>query len=111
VDLPAAEEGKPAVLVATVDSGLVRYELDAHLATRIETAGEREVQREVYYFPPYSRLRFERGPDQKIIAIEIDMAAGGTGTRDVPSAVRTAPQRRLAIEAVLGRDHRFERKK
>ncbi|HEY2252063.1 MAG TPA: hypothetical protein VGH74_13415 [Planctomycetaceae bacterium] len=109
VDLPAAEEGKPAVLVATVDGVVVRYELDAHLATRIETAGEREVQREVYYFPPHSQMRFERGPDQKFIALEIDMAAGGSGTRGISSATKGTPKRRLAIEAVFGRDHRFEK--
>jgi prepilin-type N-terminal cleavage/methylation domain-containing protein len=121
VELPATEPGKPIVLVASVDGGQIRYELDEHLATRIETEGGRQVHREVFYLPPHSRMRFEHQPDQKLpgqklpfqklVVLEIDMAAGGTGTRAVPSAVADKPQRRLAIEAVLGRDHRFETQK
>jgi hypothetical protein len=111
VELPASEPGKPAVLVATLDDGQIRYELDQHLATRIETSGGRQVHREVFYLPPHSRMRFDRQPDQKLVLLEIDMAAGGSGTRNVPSAAADTPQRRLAIEAVLGRDHRFETQK
>ena len=111
VELPASEPGKPAVLVATLDNGQIRYELDQHLATRIETEGGRQVHREVFYLPPHSRMRFEHQPDQKLVLLEIDMAAGGSGTRNVPSAAADTLQRRLAIEAVLGRDHRFETQK
>ncbi len=111
VELPAAEDGKPLTLVASIDGGQIRYELDAHLATRIETEGEQQVHREVYYFPPHSRMRFERKPDQKLVILEIDMAAGGSGTRAVPSTASDVPKRSLKIEAALGRDHRFERKK
>ena len=111
VELPAPEPGKPVVLVATVDGGQIRYELDEHLATRTETEGGRQVHREVFYLPPHSRMRFEHQPDQKLVLLEIDMAAGGSGTRNVPTAAAEIPQRRLAIEAVLGRDHRFETQK
>ena len=111
VELPASEAGKPIVLVATADGGQIRYELDEHLATRIETEGGRQVHREVYYFPLHSRMRFEHQPDQKLVRLEIDMAAGVSGTRAVPSAVSDGPKRQLAIEAALGRDHRFERQK
>lgn len=111
VELPSTEVGKPIVLVATVDGGQIRYELDAHQATRIETEGERQVHREVYYFPPHSRMRFEHQPDQKLVLLEIEMAAAGSGTRAVPSAVADGSKRRLSIEATLGRDHRFERQK
>jgi len=119
VELPAAEDGKPARLIATVDGGLVRYEIDVHQVTRIETEGEKPAHREAYYFPAHSRIRFEQRPDgdrtaenktgQKLVVVQIDMAAGGTGTREVPSLGRDEPKRHLAIEAVLGRDHRFEK--
>ena len=115
VELPASEAGQPIVLVASADGRQFRYELDAHLATRIETEAGKEVHREVYYFPPHSSLRFEhrsdqKGPDQKLVLLEIEMAAGGRGSRAVPSAASDGPKRRYAIEAALGRDHRFERR-
>lgn len=111
VEIPALEPGKPTILIATLDHGQIRYELDEHLATRIETAGGRQVHREVFYLPPHSRMRFEHHPDQKLVHLAIDMAAGGSGTTNVPSAVADTPQRRLAIEAAIGRDHRFENAK
>jgi prepilin-type N-terminal cleavage/methylation domain-containing protein len=111
VELPGPETGKPVVLVATAGQGQIRYELNAHLATRIETEGGREVHRDVFYFPPHTRMRFDHKPDQKLVVLEIDMAAAGSGTRPVPTAVAVGPKRLLAIEAALGRDHRFERQK
>jgi prepilin-type N-terminal cleavage/methylation domain-containing protein len=111
VDLPESKPGKPIVLVATVDGGQVRYELEAHLATRIELEGEQQVHREVYYFPPYSQMRFEHQPSQGLVVLKIDMAAGGSGTTTVPPAVASGTKRPLFIEAALGRDHRFERQK
>jgi len=124
VELPAIEDGKPTVLIATVDGGQIRYELDAHQATRIETDGEQQPHREVYFFPPHSRMRFEQRPDQRntgqnesgqkgirqtSVVLQIDMAAGGSGTREVPTAAQDATKRRLTIEAALGRDLRFEK--
>ncbi len=54
-------------------------ELDAHLATRIETKKGMQVHREVYYFPPHSRMRFEHKPDQKFVLLKIDMATERIG--------------------------------
>lgn len=112
VELPESDPGKPIVLMATVDGGQIRYELDAHLATRIESDALREVvHREVYYFPPHSRMRFEHQPSRKFVVLKIDMAAGGSGTRAVSAGATDGTTRPLAIEAALGRDHRFERQK
>lgn len=114
VELPDAEDGMPAVLVASLDGRQIRYELDAHQATRIETEGEHQVHREAYYFPPRSLLQFwrrpgEKGLAQEIVVLEIDMAPAGSGTREIPSATHGSPKRRLTVEAVPGRDHRFEK--
>ena len=111
VELPVPDAGNPIVLIASADGGQIRYELDAHQATRIETEGGQQVHRETYHFPLHSRMRFEHLPDQKLVLLEIDMAVAGSGTRAIPSAAADGPKRRLTIEAALGRDHRFERQK
>src|SRR5262249_35436279 len=60
VELQSSEPGMPAVLIVTADSRRqVRYELDGHLATRIETVAGAEQHRDAFYFPVHSRLRFE----------------------------------------------------
>ena len=76
VELPAPDAGMPVVLVAEVDDLLIRYELDAHLARRIETERGREVHRENYYFPPKSRLRFEHDPGDKLVLLEQEFLGG-----------------------------------
>jgi hypothetical protein len=109
VELPASEPGKPIVLLATANDRQIRYELDAHLATRIETEGGRQVHREMYYFPQHSRMRFECQPDHTLVLLEIDMQSARMATRPLASAANEGPIRRFTIEAALGRDNRFER--
>src|SRR5438876_5171317 len=53
VEFPPVEPGKPAVLIAMVDGERdIRYELDAHLARRLESDGGTTPHRDVFYFPP-----------------------------------------------------------
>ncbi|HEY3969157.1 MAG TPA: hypothetical protein VGM05_31695 [Planctomycetaceae bacterium] len=104
VELRAADEGQPAVFAATLaDRHEVRYELDAHLATRIETREGRQIHRDDFRFPPRSQLRCVRSEDGRRIILEIDIPARGPESLDRPG-------RKLVIEAALSRDHRFAAK-
>ena len=103
IELPVPNEGQRAVVVATLADGhQVRYELDAHLATRVETRDGAPIHRDVYHFPPRSQLRCSRGVDDRLLKLELDLAARGPE----PDAER--PVRRLVVEAAPARDHRFE---
>ncbi len=105
VELPAANNTQPAVFAATLaDRHEVRYELDAHLATRIETRDGRQIHRDDFRFPPRSQLRCVRSEDGRRIILEIDFAARG------PESLTDRPGRKLVIEAALARDHRFAAK-
>ena len=102
VELPAPNEAQPAVLTATLaDRHEVQYELDGHLATRIETRDGRQIHRDDFHFPPRSQLRCARSEDGRRIILEIDVAARG------PESLTDRPGRKLVIEATLARDHRF----
>jgi hypothetical protein len=78
----------------------VRYELAAHVATRVETRSGTVVHRDDYYSPPGSRLEIERqGKQQVQLTVFWERA---------PSrAPVTGSFRQLTITAVIGRDHRF----
>jgi hypothetical protein len=103
IELPAPNEAQPAIVVATLADGhQVRYELDAHLATRVETREDAVIHRDVYHFPPRSQLRCSRGDDAGLFKLELNLAARGPE----PDAER--PVRKLVVEAALARDHRFE---
>ncbi len=98
VALPPVEPGNPVALVATLETReTVRYELDAHRATRIAT-GAGETSRDEFYFPPETRLSFERIGDAGLwrLAIEMPRASSGTGPEPALPAKRTV---NLAIEA------------
>jgi len=106
IDLPPA---KPAVLIIKADDGLqIRYELDAHLATRVETRDETPTHRDVFYFPPHSELRFERDGRTALVRLEFALAVRTLGAGPQNKASQRPPARRLVIEAAPGRDHRFE---
>lgn len=107
VEIPPVDPGKPSLLVATIgDNHQVRYELDAHVVTRIETGSDDGASRDVFYFPPQSRLRCWREGEAGPIRLEIDIAAG---MKARPKAAAPQPTRTVAIEAVPARDHRFEK--
>ncbi len=111
VELPLPEPGKPAMLVATADGGRrIRYELDAHRATRVETDGADETQREMFYFPPRSQLHFEPAGTRGLIRLTIEMPSGGPRTGQPSVASSGDPVRRLAIEAAPSRWRRYATK-
>jgi prepilin-type N-terminal cleavage/methylation domain-containing protein len=107
VELPLPEPGKPATLVAAADDGRrIRYELDANRATRVELDGADETQREMFYFPPRSRLGFERAGEKGLVRLTIEMPVGVPRTGQPPVASSTEPVQRLAIEAAPARIRR-----
>lgn len=103
VELREPNDAQPATLVAQQGDGHeVRYELQAHRASRIETREGNQVHRDDFYFPPGSQLRFERGAEGSLVRLELELAGHRRDSKD------DAPRRKLAIEAALARDHRFE---
>jgi hypothetical protein len=105
LELPVQNEAQPAVFVATLsDHYQVRYEFDAHQATRVETWDGQRIHRDDFHFPPRSQLRCARSEDGRRIMLEIDVAARG------PESLSDRPGRKLVVEASLARDHRFAAK-
>jgi len=103
VELMAVEPGTAEVLVIGAgEDRQIRYELEAHRATRIEAAQDRPSHLDVFYFPPRSRLSFAREMSERLVRLEIEMAAYG------PAHAASLPSRRLAIEAAPARLRRFE---
>jgi hypothetical protein len=102
-DLPTVEAGEPEVLlVGTGGQRQIRYELQANRATRFEVASEGPPQHDVFYFPPRSRLWFARERADRLVRLEIDVAAHG------PANAVALPSRHLSIEAAPSRLRRFE---
>jgi hypothetical protein len=111
VELPLPEPGKPAVLVAAVEGGRrIRYELDANRATRVETDGTDETQREMFYFPPRSQLQFEPAGERGLVRLTIEMPLGVSRSGQPQVASSAEPRQRLAIEACPSRMRRREAK-
>jgi len=107
VELPAAQAGEPAVLIARTETGRrIRYELDAHRATRIEGNAAAESERSNFYFPPDSQLAFERVGNSGLLRLAIDMPRAGFGPGADPASAAARPMQRLAIEAAPARWHR-----
>lgn len=108
VDLPEEGPEGPSRLIATMADGRqIRYELDRHVAARLEDLGGDQTHRDDFYFPPCSQLQFSRDQDG-LVRLEIEMPAGGPGPRARKTA-REGAHRRLTIAAAPSRDHRFER--
>jgi hypothetical protein len=108
VELPPAEPGKPIVLVASLDAeGKVRYELDAHRATRVATRGDDDTNRDEFYFPPQTRLWFERVGDAGLYRLAIEMPRTGFGAGPEP-VITERPVVSLAIEAAPARALRWD---
>ena len=103
VELPAIEAGQGEVLVIGAGSGRqIRYELVANRAMRLEAVDDGPPQRDVFYFPPRSRLWFSRDATDGLVRLEIEMAAHG------PAHAAFVPPRQLVIEAASLRLRRFE---
>jgi type II secretory pathway pseudopilin PulG len=106
VELPAVEPGEPAALVTTLPDGRrIRYELDAHRATRVEIDGSDETHRDAFYFPPRSRLEFDRSGDRGLVRLTIEMPAGVAFAKPKDSAAASQPMQLLLIEAAPFRAH------
>lgn len=102
IELSAVERSQPEVLiVSTADGRQIRYELDAHQALRVETDSTSLPHRESFYFPPHSRLWFERDQEQRLVRLAIDMARPGRAATRGQVEATVQPMRRLAIEAAL----------
>ncbi len=109
VELPPVEPSKPAILIASFPEGRdIRYELDQHLATRIESDSGGMPHRDVFYFAPHSQMRFERVEEEGLVRLEIEMAAGPSGARRKDATAARQPIQTLVIEAAPSRFHRFE---
>jgi prepilin-type N-terminal cleavage/methylation domain-containing protein len=108
-ELPAAEPGKPAVLIARVETGRqIRYELDGHRATRIETSDTSDSRRDDFYFPPDSQLAFEREGELGVVRIAIKIPRGGNRAGGEQTAASAGPTERLSIEAAPGPVRRWK---
>jgi hypothetical protein len=102
-DYPAIDAGEAELLVIDAGGGrLVRYELEGQRATRLEIAAEGPPHRDVFNFPPGSRLSFARPGTIGLVRLEIEMATGR------PGQAVGAPPRRLSIEAALSPLRSFE---
>jgi type II secretory pathway pseudopilin PulG len=108
VELPAAEPGKPAALVASTAGGQIRYELDDHVATRLETACAGEANRDSFYFPPGSRLQFARKGEQGLIRLTIEMPLGPPAATSKDAPPPAPSMRVLTIEAAPSRVRRLD---
>jgi prepilin-type N-terminal cleavage/methylation domain-containing protein len=103
VDVPDPAAGVPATLIATLaEEHHVRYEFEAHVATRIETRGGRRIHYDQFHFPPHSRFNFLPEQNGTLLKLEIEIAGRG------PEPAAERPVRKLLVEAALARDHRFE---
>ncbi len=103
VELPAIEAGGAEVLlIGAGEARQIRYELVANRAMRLEAVDDGPPQRDVFYFPPRSRLWFARDATDGLIRLEIEMAGYG------PAHAACLPSRQLAIEAASFRLRRFE---
>jgi hypothetical protein len=113
VELLAAEPDKSVLLLAGAGGGReVRYEVDSHHAARVESDEGRQTHQETFFFPPRSTIRFSQRPNQTLLRLEIEMPSGNSS--DEPQAGTDPPGhflRRLTVEALPGRDHRFEKPK
>jgi len=113
IELSAVEAGKSVLLLAGARGGReVRYAIDAHLATRVESEEGRQTHQDTFFFPPRSTIRFDQRPDQNLLRLEIEMPAGNSS--DEPQTGANPPGhflRRLTVEALPGRDYRFEKPK
>jgi prepilin-type N-terminal cleavage/methylation domain-containing protein len=87
----------------------ISYSADEHVLERVEQAGGAEIHRDLFHLPPGSAYRFERdtAPDIVRVAIEIAAAIPDHFPEAARGKDRRPPPRSLAIEALLGRDHRF----
>jgi hypothetical protein len=103
VELPAIEAGDAEVLLIGAGGGQqIRYELETNRAMRLEAVDDGPPQRDVFYFPPRSRLWFARDATDGLVRLEIEMAAHG------PAHAVCLPPRQLVIEAASLRLRRFE---
>jgi len=104
VDLPAAQAGEPAELIARTETGRrIRYVLDAHRATRIAGNADTDTERSDFYFPPDSQLAFERVEDSGLLRLAIDMPRAGFGPAADPASAAARPMQHMAIEAAPAR--------
>lgn len=84
----------------------VKYTADDHILIRTETRNQETLQTARFRFSPGSEILFE-SPTPKDLAIVI------RNPNTSPNSPRVidprAPRRELRIQAVVGRDHRFEK--
>ena len=85
---------------------VVTLTIEDNRINRVETAAGDVLRRETFHFPPASSIRFEHQRQPELVSVVIDRPAsphvrgGGAGNSRLPT-------RRLRIEAVVARDHRF----
>ena len=111
VELPAADLDQPAALIAqtgTSESEKVRYELNANRATRITGSGPDDLYREDFYFPPHSRLSFERNENEELVRLAIEMPRDANRARADSVRASEDSMRKLAIDASMNRLRRLE---
>jgi type II secretory pathway pseudopilin PulG len=102
VDWPAVEEGKPATLIALFEGQRrIHYEVDAHRMTRVERDSGDETRHDAYYFPPQTRLAFERGGEPGLVRLTIAMPAGNAAAASKNSEGTVQPAHLLTIEAAV----------
>ena len=110
VELTQTETGQPSRLIATTADGRqIRYELDQHVASRLEDLADGQTHRDMFYFPPRTRLQLSR-EEENLMRLQIDIPAGGSTAYRKNKPGAEEPFRRLRIEASPSRDRRFARR-
>jgi hypothetical protein len=93
------------------DGHNVRYEIDSHLLSRIESDKGEVVHHERFAFRPESTLRIEREADAAVLRIVIEESRALDRDPQRRSGRMPAPVREFSIESVLPREARAMRGK
>lgn len=110
VSLTPADPDEPSRLELTIGEGeTVAYAVEDHVIQRTARNEEEEDQqhRDTFRFPVRSTLNFEREESPDVVRLTIRQPVF-SGDRKQASGT-TIAQRTVRLEAVLGRDHRYEK--
>lgn len=103
---PPANDNAARLELTLPEEVVVTLTIEDNRIKRVETAAGNVRHRDTFHFPPASRIRFEHQQQPDLVSVVIDRPAsphvsgGGAGNSRLPT-------RRLRIEAVVARDHRF----
>jgi prepilin-type N-terminal cleavage/methylation domain-containing protein len=104
-----SDAGAEGLILAGASGREVAYSAKEHVIQRVESASGVEEHRDLFHFPPGSKIRFELEESPPIARVVIDVASPRPESNPEQSS-RGARRRTFSIEAVVGRDQRFARR-